>query len=79
MNPYVCGGQEGQTTASDLAFFDAIGWNSNVDVLSDPRYAFTTAVMYAAFVPEPATWAMLALGFATCGAMIARRARPAVA
>ena len=77
MNPYICNGKGDQTTASDLAFFDAIGWNSNVNVLTDPTYAFTTADMYAAFapVPEPATWSMLALGFATCGAMMTRRAR----
>jgi hypothetical protein len=49
MNPYICNGKEDQTTASDLAFFDAIGWNPNVNVLTDPTYAFTTADMYAAF------------------------------
>ena len=64
MNPYICGGTVDTVTGLDLALFDAIGWNLNVDVLNNPSYAFTTAQMYASAVPEPASWALLMAGAA---------------
>jgi hypothetical protein len=75
MNPYICGGLTDSTTALDLALFDAIGWNVNVDVLTNPNYNFTTADMTRSFfaVPEPTTWAMLISGFGMIGAAVRRR------
>lgn len=75
MNPYICGGKEDSVTALDLALFDAIGWNLNLDVLASSTYEFTSSDMYRAFavVPEPSTWAMLILGFGLTGAMVRRR------
>ena len=69
MNPFFCLGQEGTVTAADLGFFDAIGWNPNIDVIADPNYALTTGEIYAEFgaVPEPSTWAMMLIGFAGLG------------
>jgi hypothetical protein len=69
MNPFFCFGQEGTVTAADLGFFDAIGWNPNIDVITDPNYALTTGEIYAEFgaVPEPSTWAMMLIGFAGLG------------
>lgn len=74
MNPYICRGGTGKVTGLDLALFDAIGWNLNVDVTSNPSYAYTTAQMYAAAVPEPASWALFA-GAAMMMAVARRRQR----
>lgn len=75
MNPYICGGTVDTVTGLDLALFDAIGWNLNVDVLSNPSYAYTTAQMYYAVVPEPASWALLIAGAAMMMAVSRRRQR----
>ncbi|MBX3484197.1 NF038122 family metalloprotease [Phenylobacterium sp.] len=73
MNPYICGGTGDAVTGLDLALFDAIGWNLNVDVLNG-NYHFTTAQAYQAFgVPEPSTWAVTILGFGLLGAAMRRR------
>ena len=82
MNPYICDGRGAAVTGLDLALFDAIGWNLNFDVLADNnRYRVTSADMYTSFraaVPEPATWAMLILGFGLIGVCVrARQPRPA--
>lgn len=75
MNPYICNGLTDETTALDLALFDAIGWNVSVDVLANPNYTFSTADMTRQFfaVPEPATWAMLIAGFGMIGGAVRRR------
>jgi hypothetical protein len=77
MNPYICNGVGDSVTALDLALFDAIGWNLNVDVLANPNYSFSTAQARAA-VPEPATWALMMMGFGLLGATLRRR-QPALA
>ncbi|MDM4766545.1 NF038122 family metalloprotease [Pelomonas sp. SE-A7] len=65
MNPYICGGKMDEVSALDLAAFDAIGWNTSVDVMANPQYLRSTADIYAEFnVPEPSTMALLGLGLA---------------
>lgn len=78
MNPYICGGKTDSVTGLDLALFDAIGWNTNVDI---SNYDVSTAEIYRAniaSVPEPAEWALLLAGFGVVGATLRRR-RPAQA
>ncbi len=81
MNPYTCGGQMDVVTSADLALMDAIGWNVNVDVLANGGYKFTTRDVAKAWVaaggsvPEPASWAMLILGFASIGGVMRYRTR----
>ena len=68
--------QEGIVTAQDLAMFDALGWNLNVDVLDNLDYHMSTSQMMDRFrsaVPEPATWAMLIAGFGMVGGAMRRR------
>jgi hypothetical protein len=79
MNPYLCDSTGAIITGDDLAAFDAIGWDVNVDVLANPNYTYTTAQAYNAYaasiaaVPEPATWAMMLLGFGMIGFAARRR------
>ena len=82
MDPTECYAQEDYVTALDLAAFDAIGWNLNVDVLANPGYHKTTASFYTdymaanappAAVPEPASWAMMLAGFGLIGGAFRRR------
>mgnify|MGYP003646336206 CR=1 FL=1 len=57
MDPTFCFGQMGEITGLDLAAFDAMGWNLNVDAL---RYGSeTSAQIYARLVPEPSTFALM--------------------
>jgi hypothetical protein len=78
MNPYICNGRAGIVTGLDLALFDAIGWNTNIDVIANPQYAFTTAQMYAEFaVPEPTSSALLLAGFGAMIGLARRRNRRA--
>lgn len=72
MNPYICSGLVDKVDALDLAFFDAIGWNVNVDVLANSGYAFTTDQAFG-LVPEPATWAMMIGGMGLVGGAMRRR------
>jgi len=68
-------------TANDLAVFDAIGWNLNMDILSTPRWTISTPQImrdYLASVPEPSTWAMMIFGFGAIGGAMRRRPRVAV-
>ena len=70
MNPYLCGGQGGIVTASDLAAMDAMGWNTRIDVLNNTGYTYSTSQIYSQFigqVPEPAVWMQLILGFGVIG------------
>lgn len=65
-------------SANDLAAFDAIGYNLSVDVLNNPLYKFNTAQAFlladvSTHAPEPATWAMMVMGFGLLGAALRRR------
>jgi hypothetical protein len=64
-------------TSNDLAAFDAIGYNLNFDILRNPGFTFNTAQAFGlagvAAVPEPATWAMMIVGFGFAGAAARRR------
>ncbi len=71
LNPYLCDGFGATVTASDLAFFDAIGYRTRVDVLANPGFQFTTAQAFAA-IPEPATWVQMILGFGLLGGVMRR-------
>jgi hypothetical protein len=69
--------QEGIVTAQDLAAFDAIGWNVNVDILNQPGYQMNTSQIMSAYlaaqVPEPSSWAMLVAGLGLTGVAWRRR------
>lgn len=58
--------------------FDFGGRNVNQIILSSSSNSFEVDNFAAGAVPEPATWALMILGFGTVGAM-ARRHRPAYA
>ncbi|MBT2186957.1 NF038122 family metalloprotease [Sphingobium sp. H33] len=74
MDPTFCYGEMGVISGTDLAAFDTIGWNLNIDVLANKKYTIDTARIYAnAGVPEPATWAMMIGGLAFAGAAMRRR------
>ncbi len=76
MDPSFCFGQMGEVTALDLAAYDAMGWNTSIDVLANPGYAMTTASIYNRFatvVPEPTSWALMLAGFALVGGTLRRR------
>lgn len=77
MNPFLCSGQAGDVEGLDLAAFDAMGWNTRVDVLANPNYAMSSADIFNQFapVPEPSTWAMLILGFGFLGGALRRRGK----
>ncbi|KQS04194.1 hypothetical protein ASG11_07965 [Sphingomonas sp. Leaf357] len=81
LDPTFCFGQTGEVTGLDLAAYDAMGWNLSVNALT---YANTsTASIYRQFanagaVPEPATWAMMIMGFGLVGGAMRRRAAPKV-
>ncbi|MBN8815052.1 MAG: PEP-CTERM sorting domain-containing protein [Sphingomonas sp.] len=75
MDPTFCYKQMGEITALDLAAFDAIGWNIAVGSRGS-NYLINTAQIYSQFatapVPEPATWAMMIMGFGLMGAAMRR-------
>jgi len=78
LDPTSARGQMQEITALDLSAYDAIGWNVNVDTLANPGYRKSTAVLYRELtgtVPEPATWAMMLVGFAMVGAATRYRRR----
>jgi hypothetical protein len=64
-------------TALDLAAFDAMGWNLAFDIFDRENYhASTNGIYQGAYgVPEPATWAMMIMGFGAIGATVRRRRR----
>lgn len=91
MDPTFCKGQMGVVTDNDIAAIDALGWNVNVDALQNFGYSINTAQIYSQFVapqmafrtgagavPEPASWAMMLVGFGFMGAITrqTRRIRP---
>lgn len=78
MNPYICSELVDSVSAEDLGFFDAIGWNINVDVLANPGYDFSSADVYNAYsgpVPEASSWMMMILGFGMLGGAMRYRTR----
>lgn len=78
MDSSACENEVLKVTALDLAAFDAMGWNTSVDVLADPGYVATTADIYRQFataIPEPATWATMLAGLAMVGGALRRRQR----
>ncbi len=76
MDPNACFGQLGEYTGTDLAAFDAMGWNLRFDVLRNKNFLATTVdVQRLAAVPEPATWAMLIAGFGMVGFSMRRAQR----
>lgn len=75
MDPTFCFGQTGFVTGLDLAAFDAIGWNLNVNALTY-RGVSTSQILRSftgASVPEPSSWAMMIAGFGLVGAVMRRR------
>lgn len=78
MDPTFCYKQTGVITALDLAAFDAMGWNLNVDALANNgSYRVSSSQIlrdYLGIVPEPATWGMMILGFGMVGAVMRQRA-----
>jgi hypothetical protein len=75
LDPTISYGQMMEVTALDLAAFDAIGYDVNFDVLSNPDYVRTTAQIYVASIPEPATWIQMIVGFVILGSAVRRRKR----
>jgi hypothetical protein len=73
MDPTSARGEMGALTALDVAAFDALGWNLNIDALADPNLRITTAQMVP--VPEPSIWAMMIVGFGAIGATLRRKRR----
>jgi len=70
MNPTSGFCEPGSVTALDLAAFDAMGWDVNLDVLGNSGYEASTKSIFAQFsaaVPEPSTWAMMIFGFGAVG------------
>lgn len=77
LDPTVAYGQQDEVTSLDLAAYDAMGWNISYDVMADPNRTFSTRDINA-YVPEPATWAMLVGGFFMLGGMVrSSRRQPA--
>jgi len=59
-------------TRNDIAAFDAMGWNTDINALTNKGYSVSSADIYAmegvaVAVPEPTTWGMLALGLGLIG------------
>ncbi len=84
MNPYICGGHTDSVTALDLALFDAIGWNVNVDVMGNTGYEKTTGQMYTDYmnanaVPEPTSLALMLAAFGAMGGALHRKRRNSTA
>ena len=75
MDPTFAPCEAGSVRALDLAAFDAMGWNVNLDVLANGGYQFTTTQAFNA-IPEPMLWAQMILGFGLLGGAMRRiRAR----
>jgi hypothetical protein len=78
LDPTSARGQMQEVTALDLSAYDAMGWDVNVDTLANRGYRVSTAQLYRELtgtVPEPATWAMMLVGFAMVGAATRYRRR----
>lgn len=75
MDPTFCYGEMGVISGTDLAAFDAIGWNINFDVLGNKKYTINTDSIFrnVTGVPEPMTWGTMLLGFGVVGGFMRRR------
>jgi PEP-CTERM motif len=75
MDPTFCFSQEGFITGLDLAAFDAMGWNLRADALTYGAVSTTSILRnyVGAAIPEPATWAMMIIGFGMVGGAYRRR------
>ncbi len=78
MDPTFCYAQMGEVTQLDLDLFDAIGYNIKANPfagngLTASIYNQYGAQFGAAVVPEPASWAMLIVGFGLIGSVMRRR------
>lgn len=78
LNPYLCSGTVAEISALDLASYDAMGWNLNLDILENSDYLFTTADVYNAAIPEVGTWFMMIAGLGFAGGALRRRNSGAV-
>lgn len=84
LDPTFCLGEMGVVKGLDLAAYDAMGWNLNFDVLTSPAYRYSTEDAYYAYiaagnsVPEPASWALMLLGFGLVGHGMRVRSRKIV-
>lgn len=67
MNPYLCSGMTAVVKAQDIALLDAVGWDVADGARDNGAYAFSSAEIRAGFVPEPAVWMQLILGFGVIG------------
>ncbi len=78
MDPTFCYAQMGEVTQLDLDLFDAIGYNIKANPFSGNGLTASIYNQYgaafgAATVPEPASWAMLIVGFGLIGSVMRRR------
>ena len=74
-------GSPGNTDDGDATAFYRFNAGTNLDQFFITTYtASSNAVLYrtgASAVPEPATWAMMLIGFGAAGMSLRRRPRPA--
>lgn len=75
MDPTFCYGEMGVISGTDLAAFDAIGWNINFNVLANKKYTIDTDAIFrnVTGVPEPMAWGTMLLGFGLVGGFMRRR------
>ncbi len=68
LDPTVSNGTDTAVTALDLAAFDAMGWNLNIDVLNDRSYVYSGQNRFGVTsVNAPATTSILLLGLVYLG------------
>jgi hypothetical protein len=79
MDPTFCFGTMGEVSGTDLAAFDAIGWDLRFNVLNNQDFSITSAQIQSLAVPEPSTWALLIAGFGIVGGALRRAGRRASA
>ncbi len=76
LDPTVRRGFMTSVTSLDLAAFDAMGYNLDLDVFANQNLNFSTRdIAIAAGIPEPGIWAQMILGFGLLGGLLRRRRR----
>lgn len=77
MNPTIGSCEAGFISGLDLAAFDAMGYDLDINTLRSRDYVYTTARAYRTFiaqaVPEAATWMQMIFGFGLIGGLARRR------